>query len=210
MNNNLVYKVIVIGNASVGKTAFVRSYIFDNPHLENSATVGVEFMVKTIELPDKSTVKLQVWDIGGQDRSAFLMRSFCHRAHGCVLLFDVTNPPSFECVCHWKRAVEEKCLQEGRKPIPCILLANKCDLNERHVKFMDIDKLTNELGFICWKEISVKEKLNIEEAMMSLLQAMVTRTTNNLDYESQEEEYIRPGKSLSESKNADDDAIKWQ
>jgi len=212
--SNIVFKVIVIGNSSVGKTAFVKSYVFEKPNLENSATVGVEFMVKTLQLPENSTIKVQVWDIGGQDRSAYLMRAFCNRAHGCVLLFDVTNPATFESVTQWKREIEEKCLEDGRKPIPCILLANKCDLNERSIKLKDIDKLTEDYGFIGWKEVSVKEGLNVQEAMMTLVKEMARRY-DFLDQQlSDSNGHITLKKKISQQNSSDKHMphvnVKWQ
>lgn len=180
-----VYKVIVIGDASVGKTAFIKTYLFDAPTLDNSGTVGVDFVVKTLPWKNNEVVKLQIWDIGGQDRSPFLMRSFCHRSHGCVLMFDVTNANSFTNVIEWKKQVDDKCLCEGRKPIPCLLLANKCDLDERSVRLKEIDAVTQEYNFLGWKEVSVKDRLNVNESMELLVDTMlqhnyVISTTGNV------------------------------
>lgn len=167
-----VYKVIVVGDSSIGKTSFIKTYVFGDATLNNSGTVGVYFVVKTIPWKDNEVVKLQIWDIGGQDRSPFLMRSFCHRSHGCILMFDVANSKSFANVIEWKKQVDEKCLSEGRKPIPCLLLANKCDLDERSVRLKEIDCVTEEYKFIGWKEVSVKDQLNVSESIELLVDTM--------------------------------------
>ena len=54
------YKLLLIGDSSVGKTAillrFVDASFFDN----YVATIGIDYKIKNIVLDDK-TIRLQIW-----------------------------------------------------------------------------------------------------------------------------------------------------
>lgn len=64
-----LFKVIVIGDPTVGKTSFVQRYVQNTYRKDYKGTVGVDFALKIIKLPDAQTVKLQLWDIAGGSRS---------------------------------------------------------------------------------------------------------------------------------------------
>jgi Ras-related protein Rab-7L1 len=61
----------------------------------------------------------------GQERFTRMTRVYYKDAHGCVIVFDITNRNSFINILKWKRDVDSKCSLPDGRPIPCMLLANK-------------------------------------------------------------------------------------
>ncbi|MEQ2315023.1 hypothetical protein AMECASPLE_017915 [Ameca splendens] len=59
-NFDYMFKVLIIGNSSVGKTSFLFRYADDSFTSAFVSTVGIDFKVKTIYRNDKR-VKLQIW-----------------------------------------------------------------------------------------------------------------------------------------------------
>lgn len=93
------FKVIIIGDYKVGKTTLLCKYTGrELPSINNS--VSVDFRVKTLHRGDKK-VKLQIWDIGGQERFRTAVSSYYRGASGVVLVYDVTNRASFQNIGYW-------------------------------------------------------------------------------------------------------------
>lgn len=59
-NFDYMFKILIIGNSSVGKTSFLFRYADDSFTPTFVSTVGIDFKVKTIYRNDKR-IKLQIW-----------------------------------------------------------------------------------------------------------------------------------------------------
>lgn len=60
-----LFKVIIIGDPTVGKTSFVQRYVQNSYKRDYKGTVGVDFALKMIKWSETQTIKLQLWDIAG-------------------------------------------------------------------------------------------------------------------------------------------------
>ncbi|XP_029974700.1 ras-related protein Rab-7L1-like [Salarias fasciatus] len=169
-----VMKILIVGNPTVGKTSFVQQYVSGQFNKTYKTTVGVDFSVKTLPWSDNETVRLHIWDIAGQEYSFSVTRTYFRGALGCVLMFDVTNSNSFLSCLQWKQDLNNKVMLPSGAPIPCILLANKCDLPERVVTADSIARFSKKNGFFAWMETSVKDNKNIGEAMRRLVQEILS------------------------------------
>ena len=69
--------------------------------------------------------KIKKFHFTGQERFTWMTRVYYKDAHGCVIMFDLTNKNSFVNTLKWKRDVDSKCTLPDGRPIPCMLLANK-------------------------------------------------------------------------------------
>lgn len=174
-----MYKVLVIGDVRVGKTTFVRRLV-NNVYSENyKATVGVDFALKTLELDDGQSAKIQLWDIAGGERTASMTRVYYKGASACVLMFDITDKDSFHNCLKWKEDLDKKVFLPDEKPIPCLLFANKSDLaSQRIVSDGDIKKFVKDNNFIGWQLCSVKENKGVNEGMKFLTTSMIQRCNN--------------------------------
>lgn len=119
-------KVIIIGAGVVGKTSLLHRFVENQFSLRYKLPIGADFLSKVIEgypNPD-SKVKLQLWDIGGQDRYKFLRSSFFDGANGALVVYDVSRWQTFTELDEWLSDLR----QFAGKEVPFIVLGNKIDL----------------------------------------------------------------------------------
>uniref|UniRef100_A0A3B4Z671 Calcium release activated channel regulator 2A n=1 Tax=Seriola lalandi dorsalis TaxID=1841481 RepID=A0A3B4Z671_SERLL len=132
-----LFKVVLVGNSSVGKTSLLRSFCEGCFHPSTTATVGIDYSVKTLTL-DNMQVAMQLWDTAGQERYRSITKQFFRKADGVVVMYDVTVEESFRAVQPWLTNVQEAA-GEG---IPVLLLGNKMDMDEeREVPFKEAEQL---------------------------------------------------------------------
>ncbi|MEE6493580.1 hypothetical protein FKM82_016893 [Ascaphus truei] len=168
-----LFKVLVVGDARVGKTSLVQRYAHDIFSKEYKVTVGVDFALKVVQWSDTEMVRLQLWDIAGQERFTSMTRLYYKEASACIIMFDVTNATTFKSSQKWKDDLDSKVTLASGDPVPCILLANKCDLSPWAVSREEIDLFSKDKNFIGWTETSVKENKNINESMRILIEKMM-------------------------------------
>ncbi|KAM8863824.1 ras-related protein Rab-7L1-like [Spinachia spinachia] len=173
MNEHLL-KILIVGDGNVGKSSFVHRYVNGQFSQTYKMTMGVDYSMKVLLWSEKEKITLQIWDIAGQERFISMNRIYYKGALGCVVMFDVTNSASFLSCRHWKQDLDNKAMLPNGNSIPCILLANKCDLAQRVVSGDSIDRFSKANGFVSWMEVSVKENKNIGEAMRILVQEILT------------------------------------
>ena len=100
MNYDKNFKLIVIGDSSVGKTSLITRYtngIFKEEYL---ATVGLDYYSKTEEI-DNQKIQIKLWDTAGQERYKALTQNYFRSAEGVLLAFDVSNEESFKNLKEW-------------------------------------------------------------------------------------------------------------
>lgn len=129
-------KVILGGEASVGKTSLMRYYATGVFEPERDMTIGVDFHIYSIEVQGEN-LRLIVWDIAGQGRFAPIRPVMYRGSSAVALVFDLHNRTSFYQLAMWWREVRE---QLG--DVPVILLGNKADL-ERTVTREEAETLAN-------------------------------------------------------------------
>jgi GTPase SAR1 family protein len=112
-------QVLVLGDPATGKTSIIRQYVslftggvlflknvpklfrYFNGKFSNDykPTIGVDFLLKQLTIPSKQQiVRVQLWDIAGQDRFSSINRAYYKEAVGAMIVFDVTKPKTFESV----------------------------------------------------------------------------------------------------------------
>ena len=81
------FKVVLLGDESSGKTSVIRRAIEDKFSKEYEATLGVDLFTKTISIPDKKDIRLQVWDTSGQERFKTSIPSYIRDCHVAIIAF---------------------------------------------------------------------------------------------------------------------------
>lgn len=84
----ILKNVRLLGNAGVGKTCLVRRFTQGLFPPGQGATIGVDFMIKTVEV-DGERIKLQLWDTAGQERFRSITQSYYRSAHALILVYDI-------------------------------------------------------------------------------------------------------------------------
>ncbi|XP_017769811.1 PREDICTED: ras-related protein Rab-38 isoform X2 [Nicrophorus vespilloides] len=164
-------KILVIGDLATGKTSFIKRYVHDFFSQTYRATIGVDFALKILHLDDKSIVRVQLWDVAGQENIINMTRVFYNGALAAFIVFDVTRTYTLESVAKWKADLDSKVQLPDGSPVPCILLGNKCDQQREGIvnNPAKMDEYCKEHGFTAWYEISAKENINIQEAANALI-----------------------------------------
>jgi Ras-related protein Rab-5C len=126
------FRVVLLGEAGVGKTSLVRRYtenVFDE---EYKQTIGTTFATKDIDVTGSDgtvrKVRLNVWDMGGQSTYRELRRQFMKGASAAIVVYDVTRPETFMAMNNWFESFREVCPAS-----PVLISANKVDLLDKRM-----------------------------------------------------------------------------
>ena len=161
----IILKILILGDSGVGKTSILLKYInnkFDESHI---ATIGVDYMDKTIKYKNIN-VKLQIWDTSGQEKFRSIARNFYRNSDAIFIVFDLNNKDTYNSIKQWINDVEEHCPN-----IKKILLGNKSDL-EKNVSEEIIKNFAKENN-LQYFETSAKNGTNIKEAFKAMVDLLL-------------------------------------
>ena len=164
------YKVIFLGDQSVGKTSLITRFLYGAFENLYSATIGIDFVSKVVALSDRS-IKLQLWDTAGQERFRSLIPSYLRDTSGCVVVYDITSRKSFESVEGWVAEVKRE-----RQNVVIALVGNKADMDTREVSEQEGQELANKLELAIFKETSAKSGANVTQIFTEVAAALPNPT----------------------------------
>eukprot|EP00568_Trieres_chinensis_P000389 CAMPEP_0183309010 /NCGR_PEP_ID=MMETSP0160_2-20130417/23449_1 /TAXON_ID=2839 ORGANISM="Odontella Sinensis, Strain Grunow 1884" /NCGR_SAMPLE_ID=MMETSP0160_2 /ASSEMBLY_ACC=CAM_ASM_000250 /LENGTH=243 /DNA_ID=CAMNT_0025472943 /DNA_START=186 /DNA_END=917 /DNA_ORIENTATION=- len=167
------YKLVFLGDQSVGKTSIITRFMYDNFDRHYQATIGIDFLSKTMYLEDR-TVRLQLWDTAGQERFRSLIPSYIRDSSVAVVVYDVTNRASFLNTAKW---VEDVRAERGNDVVIC-LVGNKTDLgnDKRQISTEEGEERAKKDGLL-FMECSAKAGYNIK----SLFRKLATSLPGSVD-----------------------------
>lgn len=168
-------RLVLIGECSVGKTAFASKLNHGSFQDNHYTTIGVEYSAKTIPINNEAMVKCQLWDTAGQEIFTPLIKNYYKNVAGVILIFDVTKRYTFEKLHFWINEMKKNAPTDY--PISKILIGNKIDL-DRKVSQEEAYKLAENYGFI-YKEMSIKNDINVEESLVALAQDIYKNKEEN-------------------------------
>jgi len=171
-------KILVIGSSGTGKTSFVQRWTKGQFNDYHKPTIVSEFGFKIYEYKGNK-YRIQLWDIGGQDKSPSMAKIFARDSHGCLVLSDCTKPESFQDTLDWKNIMNKESVFVDGEKLPFVLVQNKIDLIEEKKDLDEIENKTKELSeqneFAKYYLTSVKENVNVEEAINYLIGNIIDR-----------------------------------
>ena len=161
---DMIFKVVLIGDTSVGKTNILSKYLTNDFDPDSKATVGVEFGTKNFKIED-NIVKVQIWDTAGQERYRSITNAYYKGAKGSLLVYDITNPKTFESIDRWLSDLKVN----GDENISVVLLGNKSDLELDRKVSTQQGKEKAEFYKLAFLETSALNGNNIDKAFSELI-----------------------------------------
>ncbi|XP_067620392.1 ras-related protein Rab-30 [Eurosta solidaginis] len=162
-----LFKIVLVGNAGVGKTCLVRRFTQGLFPPGQGATIGVDFMIKTVEVEGEK-IKLQIWDTAGQERFRSITQSYYRSAHALILVYDISCQPTFDCLPDWLREIQEYANSKVLK----ILVGNKTDRDDREIPTQIGEEFAKQHDMY-FLETSAKEAENVERLFYEIAAELI-------------------------------------
>jgi small GTP-binding protein len=173
----MLYKICIVGDGGVGKTTILHQYV-DGKFMEDTKlTIGTNIFLKSIILEEFDiSIKLQIWDLGGQKFFASVRRNFYNEAKGIIYTFDLTRKSSLTDLTEWRNEIKKGLKEE----FSSVLIGNKLDLineKDRLINLEDILLTKKELSVSEYFETSAKNNTGIDNAFRKLAIDIFKATT---------------------------------
>ncbi|RKP08544.1 ras family-domain-containing protein [Thamnocephalis sphaerospora] len=167
INSLRKFKLVFLGEQSVGKTSLITRFMYDSFDNTYQATIGIDFLSKTMYLEDR-TVRLQLWDTAGQERFRSLIPSYIRDSSVAVVVYDIANRNSFVNTDKW---IDDVRAERGQDVI-IVLVGNKTDLvDKRQVSTEEGEKKGSEMN-VMFIETSAKAGFNVKPLFRKIALAL--------------------------------------
>jgi len=164
--------LLLLGDSGVGKSCLLLRFSEDEFTSSFITTIGIDFKTKNMTL-DGEIVKLQIWDTAGQERFRTITSAYYRGAMGIVLVYDITDEPSFNNIRNWIRNINEHASDRVNK----ILVGNKCDMDANRKRAVPQSRgaaLAKEYNMPFY-ETSAKSNTNVEEVFVHITRDILKR-----------------------------------
>ena len=172
-------KVILVGNASTGKTSIVDRYIKNIFINKKEATIAPNSLSKLIR-KNNVIYRLHIWDIPGQDKSPALTSIFCKDSHGIIFCCDALVEQSRNDILTWIKSIKEFI---DISDLPMIIMENKCDLlgdeNDYNKGIEELKFFSDNNNFLGAFRTSALNGYNVENAINFLVDDIINKIENN-------------------------------
>ena len=171
-----VFKIVILGDAAVGKTSLINQYIEQSFEEDYKPTLGANIIRKDVFVDEiNASVRLIMWDLAGQEKYNVIRSMYFQGCVGALLVYDVTRHNTFETInSKWLKDFKKYVKKEGIY----ILIGNKIDLKDQKVvSTEDGESFSKEINASDFIETSAKYGENVEKAFTNL----VYQILRNLD-----------------------------
>ena len=163
------YKMVILGDAGVGKSSIAQRFINDRFDEHQSSTLGGSFFEKEFNI-DNVPLKILLWDTAGQEKYAPLARFYYTNTQSALVVFDITDPKTFDRAKLW---VEELYSHAPRSTLVA-LAGNKTDLNHRRVTEEEAMEYAKEKNLIYF-ETSAKDGFGIDDIFVEISKKIINQ-----------------------------------
>ena len=174
------YKIILIGNSSIGKTSFFKKFSTGEFHEKNISTIGLDRRTFDIDIindkKEKKSFNIKLFDTAGQERFRSITTYYYKGSQGALLIYDILDRNTFDSVSWWVNSINETLNNINNSKCVIILIGNKSDLinmddKKREVTEEEAKIVCEKLNLIWGGEISIKN-IGYEE-LRNLFQSYV-------------------------------------
>ena len=166
------FKILLVGLPGVGKRNLTQRYCYNVFDPLDKLTIGVDFHVKTVEIYGKK-IKLQIWDVAGEERFRFLLPTYTLGANAAMIIFDITKFKTIDQMYNWIQIIREKA-----GDIPIMLIGNKLDLveNEKDIDRKKYHEFVRKEGLLGYIETSIKDIDSIKKEVPNIIQSTLKKS----------------------------------
>ncbi|XP_069716725.1 ras-related protein Rab-17 isoform X1 [Phaenicophaeus curvirostris] len=169
INPTYIYKVVLLGSTSVGKSSLAYRYV-KNDFKESLPTVGCSFFTQTLKV-EAATIKFEIWDTAGQEKYHSVGHLYYRGAHAALLVYDITNKETLNRAKMWLTDLEKEFLPDE---IVIALVGNKTDLAaEREVATEEGEEFARTKGLL-FMETSAKSNHQVNDIFMTIAASACT------------------------------------
>ena len=183
-----LYKIIIIGDTSVGKTALLSKYLKGIFPTSPLSTVATEFATKIIQIKEGGYIKAQIWDTAGEEKYKSITYHHYKKSVGGLIVYDITKRSTFENVKNWYNDL----IYKAEKGCIIALIGNKLDLVEKNGKKREVSKEEAqsyaEDNHMLFYETSAYNGNNINEIFEELMQTIYTERRKIPDFKERDKE----------------------
>lgn len=184
----LQFKLVLLGDSSVGKSSIVHRFVKDSFDEFRESTIGAAFLSRTIKLTDynDAVIKFEIWDTAGQERYKSLAPMYYRNANAALVVYDVTQEDSLTKARSWVNELKSKV---GDEDLVICLVGNKLDLVESSPKMKVIDEedartYTEQNGLI-FHEVSAKTGKGVLDVFHDIAKRLYLQRKDSLEIQSQ-------------------------
>ena len=201
-NYEMMFKVVLVGDSSVGKTNIMSKYLKNEFHEDSKATVGVEFGAKQFKI-EGHTVKAQIWDTAGQERYKAITSAYYKGAKGGFAVYDITRRSSFESIEKWVNDLTST----ADKNVTIVIIGNKSDLEDhRQITKEEGQEKANKLQ-VAFLETSAFSGENLDKAFEMIVNEIYKKCHEEMIAEA-EIDFIEGGQDINLAKKKDNTEAK--
>ena len=185
---DISFKLIAIGDSSVGKSCLTTQAVRNNFMEFYQATVGFEFLTFNLRM-NSNVVKLQIWDTCGQEVYKSLISNFYRNCTLALIVYAINNRTSFEHAENWLNDLKN----QSNPNVRVFLVGNKSDLEqERQVSKEEAEKFKEEKNLDVFMETSAKTGENARNVLLEAAKILY-------------KDYLKARQNLGEGETLDDD-----
>eukprot|EP01100_Stratorugosa_tubuloviscum_P001139 TRINITY_DN1252_c0_g3_i1.p1 TRINITY_DN1252_c0_g3~~TRINITY_DN1252_c0_g3_i1.p1 ORF type:complete len:229 (+),score=86.94 TRINITY_DN1252_c0_g3_i1:66-752(+) len=167
ISNEKKYKVVLVGDACVGKTSLFQKFTSNSFSESYKPTLGADQKTLRIDI-NGVTISLEFWDTAGQERFRAMTTSCYRNSHGFIIVYDITKEGTFNNITEWlKELGSYKC-----DTLPILLIGNKIDRTDREVDCDSAKRLAISKNFR-FIEVSAMLSTNCDQCLQILGQMLL-------------------------------------
>ena len=167
----LLFKVVIVGDGGVGKSTMVQR-LTTGQFIPQKITIGTDLAVEEIQINERITVRLQIWDFAGERRFRLFLPNYSRGATGCILCYDITRRSSFDNLIEWYDIVSNN----ADDPV-IILVGEKLDLADvrRSVDYQQAEEFKEKYNLAYFFETSSKSGENNNTIFETLTRSILEK-----------------------------------
>lgn len=170
-SSHLNIKCAILGNASVGKSSITQRYLRNRFSDAYDVTLGGVYAKKEITLTSGEPAWLHIWDTGGEERYRAIAPLYYRDAALALLVCSVDEYDTLKGLEYWIEELSERRLRDS---MSIIVVANKCDLDDRQFSTEQGEEWASK-HHVVYKEVSAKTGEGIKELFDTLIASYVQR-----------------------------------